>query len=124
MATDPEEYPPEVVATAASRVAAALAKDPPAAHSAPAKHDPAPTPPQQPSLPGTAPVGEPATQAGEKRTRTTVAKLLQKYQERVEVIASEIQAAEASIQNQQGLLDKMRFQHQFWLDAIAEINAD
>lgn len=109
-----DELAPEVVATASSRVAAALAKDNP----------PAPAVPQQTTLSGISPAGEPATQAGEKRTRTTVAKLLQKYQERADALAGEIFEAEEGIEAAKYQLQEMRFKHQFWLDAIAEINAD
>lgn len=110
-----DELAPEVVATASSRVAAALAKDNPPAPAAA---------PQQPSLPGTAPAGEPATQAGEKRTRTTVAKLLQKYQERLDDTVNEIEQVERVIAGQQLLLTQLRYRQDLWREAIAEINAD
>lgn len=110
-----DELAPEVVATASSRVAAALAKDNPPAPAAS---------PQQSSLPGTAPAGEPATQAGEKRTRTTVAKLLQKYQERVVQLENDVIAVEEAIEKQQASLNEMYFKLNLWREAIAEINAD
>jgi len=78
------------------------------------------TNPDLPSTPPAPPAVEPET----KKTRTTVGKLLQRYQERVDVLTSEITAAEQSIAAQQTALDSMRFKLSVWREAIAEINSD
>ena len=53
-----------------------------------------------------------------------MAKLLQKYQERVDALDLEIDSTEEDIDNLKEKSLAMQYKRQVWLDAIAEINAD
>jgi hypothetical protein len=90
---------------------------------------PAPAPVQNvPEPPAPAPATSPAPPADPEpkptRTRMTVGKMAQKYQERIEVLTSEITAAEKDIVTLQASLDGMRFKLDVWKEALAEIGAD
>lgn len=109
---DTEQLDGETLAAANERVSR-ITGNPSAAH--PATHNPNPPPAVAP-----APPAEPEP----KRQRMTVGKLAEKYQERIEGLAAEIQAGEMSIQRQVKLLEERRSQLTVWQEALNEIKAD
>ncbi|MGA3265168.1 MAG: hypothetical protein ABSC47_14115 [Terracidiphilus sp.] len=110
---DTDKLDQEVVETATGRVAQILADST------------APKPTQSPQqVPLPVPVGEPPSSQTEKRTRTTVSKLLQRYQDRLDESAKNVREIESIIAGYQRQLDEQNFKIKFWTEAIAEINAD
>ena len=70
------------------------------------------------------PAPEPAASQTEKRTRISVAKLLQRYQDRADETAKNIAEIESIISGYQQKLSEQRFKLEMWREAIAEINTD
>ena len=81
-----------------------------------------PTPMQLAGLTG---VNEPRQADPEtKKQRTTVARLAQRYQDRVEELDKSIEKLEEQLQEQEEQLDIMKYKREVWAEALAEIQAD
>lgn len=104
---DTERMDPQAAETAAARVQRILATPPATAA------------PQQ-----EAPATQPPAAEAPKRTRTTVAKIVEKYQEREAEAVKNIAEIESIIASYQTKLNELKFKLTFWREAIAEIEGD
>lgn len=77
-----------------------------------------------PTTPQAAPPAEANGEQGGKRTRTTVAKLLERYREREAEADTAIAAVQQSIQFQQMELEQLRAKKGFLRELIEEIESD
>jgi len=80
--------------------------------------------PEPPAPTQTAPASDQPASQGEKRTRTTVAKLLQRYQERESETDAAIAAQQNAIQMLQMDLDQLRSKKKFLRELIDDIESD
>lgn len=102
---DTEKMDPETAAAASARVANILN--------------------QQPTTASTpVPISQAADTAAPKKTRTTVAKILQKYQEREAGFDTEVAKLDAIIASYEKRREELRFKKSVLQELIAEINAD
>ncbi len=106
-----KEIDPESFSKAQERVKSILGE--PGTNVMFTKNDPPAAPP--------APAPEPETS---KKTRTTVGKLLQRYQDREAELVKSVSEMEATIDNYQNRLSEEKFKLSVWREAIAEINSD
>jgi hypothetical protein len=119
-----ETLDPETMNSRTAAVAKILAEgadNPPATPTLHAPHGSPNPPPQQP---GTASNGNPPNEDGPKRTRMTVGKLTERYQQRVADFDDHILDAQQQIQSLEAQIGDWTSKRNFWREAIAEIAAD